>query len=348
MPRSMLPLLFLCAALSGCAPRVDPSTWNAKTPVAQVLQALGRPDPSHLPSPPAPDQILLGHELVFKGRATAPDGATGPPLSVHFVCVDCHLTTRDQPDLARPVDDASRLAWLDRDHLPLLPGSSLAGVTDRETWFNGDWPTRPGWEQAASVRKDLRRAIRFCAMEVARGRRPEGWEEEAILSYLTSLRWTLGDLDLTSADLSALKSKALDPAQRGTLVRELTARFRRAEPASFGNIPADVQAGYPLTSARSRQNGERVWHLACLHCHGADGASSKHFRDRPEDWRSLARRFTEQGPENLYHILRNGSDPLADQGAASMPIFTQERMSDAMIEDLRAWLEYQLGTGRRK
>jgi len=318
-PMKSFVIIMACGSLAACGPRVDPSAWEAGTPVSEVLQALGRPLPAHhLSTPPDPDIVLRGHELVFQGKATGPAGAAGKPISAYFVCVDCHLTARD--------------------NLTLLPGSSFPGVTDRESWFNGDWPSKPGWEAARSARTDLRRAIQFCADEVSQGRALEDWEEDSILAYLTSLQWTLGDLELTAADLSALKSRALDPVQHQALVNELQARYSRSAPATFGKPPVDVRAGYPHSAPPDAGIGERIWARACLHCHGPDGASGHHFRDSPEVRQELAQKFQETGPENLYGVIRNGTDPEPGKPSAHMPNYTRERMSDAMIEDLRAWL----------
>ena len=327
------------AGLAACGPRVDPSAWEAGTPVSEVLQALGRPVPAHhLSAPPDPDIVLRGHELVFHGKATGPGGAAGKPISAYFVCVDCHLTARDEPTLVGQSDPVARLARVDRDNLALLPGTSFPGITDRESWFNGDWASKPGWEAAGSARTDLRRAIRFCAGEVSQGRALENWEEDSILAYLTSLQWTLGDLELTAAELSALKSRALDPVQSQALVTELRALYSQSLPASFGALPVDVRAGYPRSAAPDARNGERIWARACLHCHGPDGASGHHFRNSPEVRQELAQKFQVTGPENLYRVIRSGTDPEPGKPSAYMPNFTQERMSDAMIEDLRAWL----------
>lgn len=337
-PMRRFVIIMACGCLAACGPRLDPSAWEAGTPVSEVLQALGRPLPAHHRStPPDPDIVLRGHELVFQGKATGPGGAAGKPISAYFVCVDCHLTARDEPSLAGPVDPVARLDRVDRDNLGLLPGTSFPGVTDRESWFNGDWANKPGWEAASSARNDLRRAIQFCSREVSQGRALEDWEETAILAYLTSLQWTLGDLELTAADLSAFKSQALDPDQHETLAKELQARYDRSAPATFGKPPVDVRAGYPH-SAPDAGNGERIWARACLHCHGPDGASGHHFRDSPEVRQELARKFEETGPENLYRVIRNGTDPEPGKPSAHMPNYTRERMSDAMIEDLRAWL----------
>lgn len=341
MPLPLRLFLLVCAGLTGCTPRIDPSGWTASTPLAEVLRVLSHSGAQPPGFAPDPDQVLRGHELVFTGRASAPDGSARSPLSSYFVCVDCHLTAREQPDQAHPVDDAARLAWLERDHLLLLPGNTLAGVTDRAAFFQGDWASRPGWEPAAGVRADLRRAVRFCATRVARGRPLEDWEESAILAYLTSLQWRLGDLDLTANEVSTLKTAALDPARHSALVGQLQTRYRLALPGTFGKVPTDPAGGFGLPSAPNPQNGARVWRLSCLHCHGPDGASATHFKDRPKDIAELARRFTAPGPENLYQILRHGTPSHPDRGSAVMPGFTRERLSDAMIEDLRFWMEQQ-------
>ena len=133
-------IVLACGWLTGCGARIDPSPWNANTPVSDVLEALGSPRPPHyLSTPLSPDTILRGHELVFRGRATAPDGAAGQLISAYFVCVDCHLTAREEPAPAQAVDPSARLDWLDQNQLALLPGNTFAGVTDRESWFHGDW-----------------------------------------------------------------------------------------------------------------------------------------------------------------------------------------------------------------
>jgi len=313
------------------------------TPVRVVLRSLGAPLPYEPDSEStAPAWVEAGRDLYRIGRAEHPEtGARGRPLAPRFRCTDCHLAEREQPDLASTPTATELLAYAIENDLPLLPGSSLAGVTDRASWFNGDYALEFRFsDDVMEARSDLPSAVRLCLSEMARAREPEPWEFEALLAYLASLEWRLGDLGLTETDYAELRREALEPAAWPSIARQLRDRYPRRAPATFGEPPRDLARGYHLGIEPNPDLGGEVWRRSCLHCHGPDGVSEHHFAERPATWHRLSDAFAPEGEPSLYHLLRHGT-PRDAAVPSHKPRYPVERLGAEQIESLRTFLRLQ-------
>lgn len=321
-------------------PEFDPTSITAATPVLEVLTGLGFGIPDHRIDEPGDAWADAGRQLIFEGKAFHPEtGAAGEKLSVYFYCADCHNSAREEERLLSSSDPETKLLFLHKQNLPLVPGSPFAGIVNRETFFNGDYAEDSRvFGDVSAARGNLRKAVALCAKDGALGRVPDLWEIEAIVAYFQTIQWTMGDLALTGADLAELKRRALNPKEHPALIEEIRALYPIEAPATFGEVPE----GEPKRAADARspdpENGRLVFERSCLHCHDADGASEHFFGDRPATWRDLANRFSKPSGDSLYRRIRLGSEPGRNQ-PAYMPLFTRERLSDAQIEDLRAYLE---------
>ncbi|MFT5469941.1 MAG: mono/diheme cytochrome c family protein/predicted Ser/Thr protein kinase [Verrucomicrobiales bacterium] len=312
--------------------------WSAETPVMHVLAALGDDLPAHFVANPDPDTVQTGRDLAYNGKAIGPDGQMSARISAYFVCTDCHNTSRETRSLVSISDPLENLAYAVEHDIPLLQGTTFAGIVNRESWYNDGYASKYKFSPTVQLaRKSLRKATLLCAQECSQGRELEEWEEQAILAYYTSLQWTLGDLDLTGAELADLKRRALDSKNHQQLLADLRSRYALKSPATFAEGPADPKAGFPVSIAPDPSRGEQVWRQSCLHCHGAEGAGD-YFKDEPDGYAKLARKFPTPSKKGLYGLIRLGTHP--EEGKRLyMPNFTRERLSDQQIEDLRAFFE---------
>lgn len=324
---------------------VDPSFLVPEAQVSDVLIRLGATIPVQAPGQNGHEWIAAGKEIVHLGKSDHPEtGVPGERISAYFYCADCHNSGREEADLATISDPLAKAKFAVERDLSLLPGSTFAGMVNRTSWYNGDYAKKYRFSPSVrAARTDLRKAIELCSRECSQGRNPEPWEMEAMMAYFWSLGWTLDDLGFTNADLAETKRRALNPEEHETLAAEIRSRFAAAAPATFGDLPADPVAGYAIERDPDPEAGGVVWEHSCLHCHGAEGASEHYFGDKLDTWTELARKFRAPSGKSLYGLIRIGTEPKEGK-RPYMPNFTQEKLSDGQIEDLRAFIEKKAAT----
>ena len=344
----LLTALCLCQCqrpqLSKPRPAIDPSQITEGMAVLDLLLLLGEEKPEHYLDQPSEKLIEVGKEIIFTGKTTHPEtGQETVRISDYFYCTDCHTTSPETSNLSSVADPVARLDFLQEQEQPLVPGSTFAGMVNRETWYNGDYAKKYRFSPSVqAARNNLRKAIELCSRECSQGRDPESWETEAMLAYFWSLQWKVADLGFTGADLAELKRRALNQAEHAAITEDIRNRYAIAAPATFGEMPEDSKAGYPVEREVDVEKGRIVFQRSCLHCHGADGASEYFFGDKVATWEKLARRFQSPSKKSLYGLIRLGTKPEKDK-RPYMPNFTKERLSDEQIEDLRAYIEKQTG-----
>lgn len=337
-------ILSLCQCqrprLAAPRPALDPSSISEEMTVAELLTLLGANLPDHHADEPDPNLVEAGREIVRTGKTTHPEtGQETIRISAYFYCTDCHNNTPESEKLTSPADAAARLAYLHANDLPLVPGSTFAGIVNRESWYNGDYAEKYGLSpEGPSARNDLREAIKLCSRECSSGRDPEEWEIDAMLAYFQSLQWRMPDLGMTGADIAELKRRALNQTEHSAMIEEIRGQIELVASASFGEAPENPEKGYEIEGEPDPENGKVVFERACLHCHGPDGASEHFFGNKPATWRKLADKFSAASGKSLYHLIRNGTKAGETKGPY-MPNFTKERMSNQQIEDLRAYVE---------
>jgi hypothetical protein len=211
--RCLFLLIFIVLGLAAAFPiRLTPPL-DEQTPVAEALRLLGAPPPAHLPNLSIPGvSAQAGEDLVLYGVARKPGGGATRKQSKHFVCTACHNVQRDEPTL-RFDDPQARLEYVKEKGLPYLPGSSLYGVVNRETFYNGDYEKKYG-QLVEIARRDLREAIQICAVECSQGGPLNDWEMESVLAYLWTIDLKLADLDLDQAGKARIEAALAGRAGR--------------------------------------------------------------------------------------------------------------------------------------
>jgi mono/diheme cytochrome c family protein len=317
------------ALLTVAAVPVAPN-FSADTPVRDLVAALGGP------AVPARDAeaVQRGRELVHQGTTTGPDGRRTKRQSKEFLCTDCHVVVAEDPVLG-VFDPEARLDRAIAEDLPLLPGTTLYGITDRARWFNGDWQERYG-DLVTPARDDLRAATELCWRECSQGREPEDWEIEAVVAYMTDIPLRARDLGPDAPTLEQIQS-AVGTEKAAAVREELLAAARFPSPATFASPPKKHgrRGGYDGLEG-DPVRGAEVYARSCLHCHRKGGPGHYRLAEKRFKYRELLLNMPRKDHESFYEVTRLGTKP---HDGAYMPQYSEERMSSQQIEDLRAYLE---------
>jgi mono/diheme cytochrome c family protein len=106
-------------------------------------------------------------------------------------------------------------------------------------------------------------------------------------------------------------------------------------PASFLEPPAGRGKG--VAPAGDADTGRILYEQSCLHCHLQKRYSFLNLDSSKESLKFLDRHFTRYSRYSVYQVARYGTQPLPGK-RAYMPNYTREKMSEQMLEDLRAYL----------
>ena len=309
--------------------------WNKNTLLSEVLEELGDDVPNHKPKDYSPELAQKGKEIFYTGVTTGPDGKKTRIQSRHFVCTNCHNAEREDPDL-RISDPDTRLDYVIEKRLPFLPATTMYGAYNKRSWYNEDFLKKYG-DLVKPAYKSLEYAIHLCATVCSQGRDFSDWEMQAMLSYYYSIQYKLGDLALSDSEwdmLSGAQGKGPNPK----FVEGLKSFYRSGSPATFGEAPEDKSVGYEVARTPDPARGELLYNNSCLMCHDEQGPSNYLKLDNGVLSLSMFRRHLKsKGHLSLYEIVRHGT--YADNGhKAYMPNFTEERLSNQQVEDLRAYI----------
>lgn len=336
-------ILFLAVAGLFAALILPSARWSDATPLVDVLADLG--DSAALDRRaelPGSDSALVrrGYDIVHRGFTVREGGDTSQPVSRFFLCTDCHNTVIEDPDL-RFSDPEARLDYVAERNIPLLQGTTLKGVINRETWYNGDYGEKYG-AAALEAHDNLEKAVQLCARECSQGRTLEEWELQSVLAYLGSLGYTLGDLGLRDDTRSRLRraQESDNEEERKAALAELRSYYRKDSPATFRPPPADVAAGYDVEGNAER--GEPVYRLSCMHCHKPGGTARFELAQDSLSFRRLAAKIGRTRGSGFYPAIRHGLSA-TERRLKYMPLYPAERLSDRQIEDLRAYVEAHAG-----
>lgn len=306
---------------------LQPGTLTDTTPLSDFLSLLGAESKPRFPGTDDPGLVAAGREMIYKGRLP---NSQGEKLSEYFYCADCHSAEREQRLLSPHGDAQATVDFSIENDLPLLPASTFAGITDRVAYFESG--TTDSLEIEAKPKSDLESAVQFCSTALARGRELNPVEMQAVLAYLFSLEWRVGDLGFRGADLAELKRRSLNRREHNTIVEDLQKRYPLRALRIRGDLPTESKSGYPSVKETNPERGHQIWSKACLHCHGAEGASQHFFGNRVSTWRKLLSLF-EDG--TAYRHIREGS---GSENGVYMPPYPVNKLGEQEIEDLRAYI----------
>lgn len=329
---SIVALLGLWALQAGLSERADTLiVVDESAHVEDVLYSLGKPmRGDNAPRPVEGASVELGEQIVTRGL-----GNDDKRQSKHFVCTSCHNVVPEDPDLTIS-DPEARLTFTSERNLPFLPGTTLYGAVNRESYYNDDYEKKYG-NLVLPARRDLRAAIQLCATECAQGRELTSLEMESVMRYLRQIGLKLSDLDLSDQELDQINRSLSSKNNQESVLATVQSKFLSASPASFVTPPEDRKAGYPVEAGRP-ERGALIYQNACLHCHENQRYSFFNLAEESYSYDYLLKHFPRYDRYSTYQVVRYGTSPIPGK-KAYMPHYTAERMSDRQVEDLRAYLK---------
>jgi len=303
--------------------------------VWEVLEMLGN-DASHIKANTSIPHVSskIGHDIVTKGFSDISGMQKSKRQSKHFICTSCHNIEREDPDLT-VIDPQARLEYVNKKGIPFLQGSPLYGVVNRDYYYNGDYEKKYG-DLVKPAREDLREAISLCATECAQGRELKDWEMESIVSYLWDIQLTIEDLNLTDTELRYISNSVGDSLSWLNADAILRTKFVSYSPATFTVPPPDRKAGTGFTG--DPDNGKLIYDNSCLHCHYKKRYSFLHLDDSEMSFNHLNKKAGTYSNHSIYQVIRYGTYS-KNWKKSYMPQYTEEKMSNQMLADLRAYIE---------
>jgi mono/diheme cytochrome c family protein len=325
----------LCIALASNALMPPFSNeWNSETPVYELLLAFGEELPDH--ARPAADEATIqrGYNLIYKGKATSPEGKPGTFISKFYKCTTCHNQLQEDPVLTE-FNPEKRLDYVAKNNMKFLQGSTFYGIANRESWYNEDYYLKYG-DLVKPANKSLAEATQLCAKVCSSGRYLEDWELEAILAYYWNNQIKLVDLKLTDEQLNDLMRA--EQSSNPEMIKLLKSKYALYSPATFGEGPENMSEGFPYEGRA--ENGKKIFELSCQSCHSYQGVSGLEFDDSKLTFQKFKRNLDKSDDYNIYEISRHGT--YVDKGKPRyMPLYPKERLSDRQLEDLKAYILQQ-------
>ena len=305
---------------------------DANTPVYEVLRSLGAAERADIMVRPVEGaSAAVGEKLVLEG--VRPQGGQQSP---HFKCTSCHNVVKEDPVLTDP-DPLARLTYAEENDLPFLPGTTLWGAVNRESYYNGDYEKKYG-DLVKMARRDLRGAIQLCATECAQGEELDEVEMESVLAYLHTIGLRVSDLPEGAPTVDRLNRAIERGGANETIIKELKAGYLLASPATFVLPPKDRNAGFPVApEAIDPVAGGILYQRACLHCHEDQRYSFFELAENTFHYNFMTKHFPRYTRYSTYQVSRYGTSPIPGK-RAYMPHYTAERMTDGQIESIRAYL----------
>lgn len=331
MHKTTLVFVLLILAVFSMSWIRQPHSWTESDNLYDVLWALGEPKPLHYIMP-TPEQIRQGKEIVVNGRTRDASGKKTSYVSKYYVCITCHNTVRENPDLTIS-DPEKRLTYAVENQLPFLQGSTFRGIVNREGWYNDDYIKKYGSEKIRKAHKNLRKSIQLCAVECSQGRPMKPWEVDAVLAYYWSLQWKMKDLNLSTEDWNRLNSSNDAEASK----KWLKTKYLQKSPAHFYKPPKDLKKGYSNTEKGDPKRGKAIYELSCLWCHNNKGVSQYVLDNKPISLQGLRYNLYKNSHFSIYYIIAYGTYSLPGH-RPYMPHYPIERLSKQQVEDLKSYI----------
>lgn len=313
--------------------------WDAETPLQEVLTTLGADKRLHRISNLDSTLVEKGEELVKQGYTNNPDGEQTTRISKHYACVDCHNVEKENPDLSDP-NPEDRLTYAIQENLPFNQGTTLYGVVNRESWYNGDYVEKYG-QKALKARDTLTNAIQLCATECAQGRKLTDWEMEAMLHYFWSIQLKLKDLDLSENMMRKINQKRKQQKPAKATIKQLKKNYYPASQATF--VDALPVPEREMGKNGDVKRGKAIYKHSCRTCHKAGGSTNYTLDYSVLTFNQLQRHFDDYSKKSIYQVLRYGTSPKKGY-RPYMPHYPKERMNRQQVEDLAAYIRKQAST----
>lgn len=303
-------------------------------PVELVLSNLGAEKYKHAISKLDPEKAEIGKQLILNGKSKF-NKKKGKQISIYFKCTDCHNLVKEAENPADLSAD-SRLLYAQKNNLAFLPASTLWGVYNRTSFYNGDYVKKYG-KKIKTAKDSLQNAVQVCAKYNSSGRFLETWELEGIMHYFKQNELKIKDLNLSvSAKKNILYWQKLDQDEKIELRKTIESSFPTAYSATFS--PTKSVDERKFGEGGNVANGEFIFKQSCLYCHAGKRVSNFNLEANSLTARLFWKNIETYKDFSLYQIVRWGTYTKTRR-RQFMPLYTKEKMSDEQLEDLVAYIK---------
>lgn len=277
-----------------------------------------------------------GEQIIKYGFTTNYKGNKVRQQSKHFVCTSCHNVVKEDADLSVS-DPEARLRYAIENDLPYLQGTSLYGAVNRTSFYNDDYYKKYG-ELVYDARNDIRNAIQLCATECAQGRALDDWEIESILTYLYDIGLKVGDLQINAVEKEVIEKALNDKSSSEEAIELVKSKYLAGSPATFLDPP--MERKNLIFDSPDLQQGKMIYEKSCLHCHEEGRYSYLTLDNSKMTFDHLSRKANGYKRHSIYQVIRYGV-PSYVMKKSYMPHYTAEKMNEAQLNNLRAYIDYR-------
>lgn len=301
--------------------------------VEDMLVSLGEKKSNHSIEIADAEKAKVGLTLITEGSADYKE-FNGKRISPYFVCTDCHNLTKEWDDISSE-DPQLRLDYAVKNDIPFLPGSTLWGIYNRETFYNKDYVKKYG-ELVLNARDTLPNAIQVCAKYCSSGRYLEDWELDAIMHYFKSTELEYSDLNLSKTEVEELNRILEKPTHKAEAVSYIKSKYVQGYDATF--METQDRKEREMGKNGDPVNGEKIFSSSCMHCHENARVTFMGLNDDVLTGRKFWKHRKDYDSWSMYQITRHGTYPISGR-RQYMPLYTKEKMSDQQLEDLMAYVK---------
>jgi len=332
-------LLLTWSALSWAAPNQRLKfEFDKDTPLWDVMSKLGKIKQNMLDTS-RQQSAQKGLELVNQGQTTDFNGRKMGKIA-STPCIACHNVQPEYPQLDE-LDPQKRLTYADSMQMPFLPGAPFYGIVNRIYFFTEDYQTVYKHETKGGLVKaghtDLRKAVQACNQIYAKGRELENWEVESILAYLWTLEIKMGDLYIPQEDMEDVHYSLKTNLGNAKAVNVLRRHYPEVYPATLSAAQPVAKRKKTSPILNNFNNGRKIYELSCLYCHGGKKYADFKLDEDQSTFLFLKKNFDDTTSRfSIYDALRYS--PTSKNNRSGTPHFTQQRLSDQQLQDLRFYI----------
>ena len=162
--------------------------------------------------------------------------------------------------------------------------------------------------------------------------------DKTVTKYLWDNDLRLGDLDLTQAEQEMIVDHLNNNEDHSQAIELIKSKYLLASEATFVYPPDDRKTGYSYEG--NADNGKLIYENSCLHCHYRQKYSFFHLDNGKLSFKHLRSKAGTYSRHSIYQVIRWGV-PTKSGKNSYMPQYTKEKLTDEMVEDLRAYIEQQ-------
>ena len=157
------------------------------------------------------------------------------------------------------------------------------------------------------------------------------------MHYFKKNEIMISDLDITEDNLALIANyQSLNKEEREKLVSAIKNKYVQGYSATF--METMNKDKRPYGAEGNIDNGKLIYDKACLFCHENRRVTYLHLDTGKLSGKMFWRNIKTYNDRSLYQIIRHGTYTKAGR-KQYMPHYTKEKMSDAQLNDLVAYIK---------